>query len=87
MPGSTKRSDGTGQWISEERNLYEAFEQAFGEEPGKLTDVGSYTNADLRSSQSPSWCPRPVARHAPPGTIEKLRTISESRFAYARAEG
>ena len=35
-----------GQWVSEQRNVYEDFKQVFGEEPGKITHVGIYTDAD-----------------------------------------
>jgi len=45
----------TGQWITEHRNLYDDFKQAFGEEPGKLTHVGISTDADATGSTAEAY--------------------------------
>ena len=45
----------TGQWITERRNLYDDFKQAFGEEPGKLTHVGISTDADATGSTAEAY--------------------------------
>lgn len=44
-----------GEWVSEERNLYEDFKLVFGEEPGKLTHVGVYTDADATGSAGEAY--------------------------------
>jgi len=45
----------TGQWITEERNLYDDFKQVFGEEPGKLTHVGIYTDTDATGATAEAY--------------------------------
>ena len=43
--------DGMGEWLSEERNVYEDYKAVFGEEPSRVTHVVIYTDADgTRSS-------------------------------------
>jgi len=45
----------TGQWIAEERNLFEDFKRAFGEEPGELTHVAIYTDADATGATAEAF--------------------------------
>ncbi len=35
-----------GQWVKEERNIYEDYKKAFGEEPGMITGVAVMTDTD-----------------------------------------
>jgi hypothetical protein len=44
-------SDGLGQWQSEERNVYEDYKRAYGEEPGRITQVALFTDADATGVQ------------------------------------
>jgi hypothetical protein len=44
-----------GQWLSEERNLYEDFKRIFGEEPGMLTHVGIYTDSDATNASAEGY--------------------------------
>lgn len=39
-------ADGLNQWISEERNLYEDYKKAFGEEPPMISGVAIMTDTD-----------------------------------------
>ena len=45
----------TGQWITEQRNLYDDLKQAFGEEPGQLTHVGIYTDTDATGATAEAY--------------------------------
>ena len=58
----------TGQWMTEERNLYDDFKQAFGEEPEKLTHVGIYTDADATHATAEAYY----------GDIEFIRSVPKS---------
>jgi len=41
-----------GQWITETRDVVADFRRAFGEEPGRITGVALYTDADATGSRS-----------------------------------
>lgn len=46
---------GMGDWASEERNVYEDFKAAFGEEPGRITQVAIWTDADATGTTAEAW--------------------------------
>jgi hypothetical protein len=46
---------GVGKWQSFSRNLYDDFKRAFGEEPGKLIEVGVLTDTDNTSGSVEAW--------------------------------
>jgi hypothetical protein len=45
----------TGQWISEERDVFEDYRKAFGEEPGQITGVAIMTNTDNMGGRATAW--------------------------------
>jgi hypothetical protein len=47
--------EGMGDWVTEQRNVYEDFKQVFGEEPGKITQVVIYTDADATGATAEAW--------------------------------
>jgi hypothetical protein len=40
-----------GDWITEERNVYQDFKDAFGEEPGRITQIAIYTDSDATGEE------------------------------------
>ncbi len=46
---------GMGQWVSEERNVYQDFKRMFGEEPEKITQVLIYTDADATGATAEAY--------------------------------
>jgi len=47
--------EGMGEWMSEQRNVYEDFKKMFGEEPGKITQVVIYTDADATGAKAEAY--------------------------------
>jgi hypothetical protein len=47
--------DSLGQWVSEQRNVYKDFKEAFGEEPGNIIYVGLYTDADATGTTAEAY--------------------------------
>ena len=45
----------SGQWISEERNVYEDYQQAFGEEPTMISGVAIMTDTDNTEESAVAW--------------------------------
>ena len=43
------------EWITEERDVYEDYRKAFGEEPGEVTGVAIMTNTDNLGGQATAW--------------------------------
>lgn len=43
--------DGTGAWQTEERNVHEDYKLAYGEEPGRITQVVLFTDSDATGTQ------------------------------------
>jgi hypothetical protein len=43
------------RWITEERDVYEDYRKAFGEEPGEVTGVAIMTNTDNMGGQATAW--------------------------------
>ena len=48
-------TDGMGGWVSEQRNLYEDYKAAFGEEPGRITHVVIQTDTDATGASAEAW--------------------------------
>jgi Protein of unknown function (DUF3047) len=46
---------GVGKWIVLKRNVYDDFKRAFGEEPGRLTEVGVLTDTDNTGESVEAW--------------------------------
>lgn len=46
---------GMGEWVAEQRNVYEDFRAAFGEEPGRITQVGIWTDTDATGATAEAW--------------------------------
>ncbi len=44
-------ADRAGEWVTEERNVYDDFRRAFGEEPGRITHIAIYTDTDATATQ------------------------------------
>lgn len=47
--------DGIGEWQVHARNVREDFRRAFGEEPGRLTDIGVMTDTDNTGGSVEAW--------------------------------
>jgi DUF3047 family protein len=47
--------DGVGQWQALSRNVREDFRRAFGEEPGRIVDVGVMTDTDNTGGSVDAW--------------------------------
>jgi hypothetical protein len=47
--------EGMGEWVTEERNVYEDFKRVFGEEPGRITQVAIYTDSDATGATAEAW--------------------------------
>jgi len=47
--------EGMGEWVTEERNVYEDFKRVFGEEPGRITQVVIYTDTDATGATAEAW--------------------------------
>jgi hypothetical protein len=47
--------EGMGEWVSEQRNVYEDFKKMFGEEPEKITQVVIYTDADATGATAEAY--------------------------------
>jgi len=61
-----------GEWVSEVRDVLEDFRRAFDEEPGRITGIAVYTDADVTFARSQGYY----------GDIEFLtRSEAERRFA------
>lgn len=48
-------ADPLGQWVSEQRDVLEDFRSAFDEEPGRITAVAVYTDADATGASSQGY--------------------------------
>jgi hypothetical protein len=48
-------SDRSGQWLSEERNIYEDYQKAFGEEPTMISGVAIMTDTDNTQESAVAW--------------------------------
>jgi len=44
-----------GKWITLKRNVYDDFKRAFGEEPGRMTEVGVLTDTDNTGESVEAW--------------------------------
>ena len=44
-----------GKWVVLKRNVYEDFKRAFGEEPGRLMEVGILTDTDNTGGSAEAW--------------------------------
>ena len=44
-----------GKWITLKRNVYDDFKRAFGEEPGRMTEVGVLTDTDNTGEAVEAW--------------------------------
>jgi len=47
--------DGIGEWQVHSRNLRDDYRRAFGEDPGKLTDIGVMTDTDNTGGSVEAW--------------------------------
>ena len=47
--------DKSGQWVTEERNVYEDYKQAFGEEPTMISGVAIMTDTDNTGESAIAW--------------------------------
>ena len=47
--------DRVGQWVSEERNVYEDYKRAFGEEPPAISGVAVMTDGDNTGESATAW--------------------------------
>jgi hypothetical protein len=56
---------GVGKWTTITRNVYDDFKKAFGEEPGKVTEVALLTDTDNTSANVDAWYGD--IRFSPPG--------------------
>ena len=48
-------AEGMGEWVTEERNVYEDFKNVFGEEPGTIRQVVIYTDADATGATAEGY--------------------------------
>ncbi len=48
-------SDKLRQWVTEERNVYEDYQQAFGEEPAMISGVAIMTDTDNTQESAIAW--------------------------------
>ena len=48
-------SANAGKWVTLSRNVNDDFKRAFGEEPGRLTDVGVLTDTDNTGDTVDAW--------------------------------
>lgn len=46
---------GVGKWMTLSRNVVDDFKKAFGEEPGKLTEIGVLTDTDNTNATVEAW--------------------------------
>ena len=46
---------GMGEWVSEQRNVYEDFKKMFGEEPERITQVVIYTDSDATGTTAEGY--------------------------------
>jgi len=46
---------GVGKWVTLKRNVYDDFKRAFGEEPGRMTEVGVLTDTDNTGESVEAW--------------------------------
>jgi hypothetical protein len=44
-----------GKWVTLKRNVYEDFKRAFGEEPGRVMEVGILTDTDNTGASTEGW--------------------------------
>jgi hypothetical protein len=44
-----------GKWVTLKRNVYDDFKRAFGEEPGRMTEVGVLTDTDNTGESVEAW--------------------------------
>lgn len=55
MVVATSGPSGVGQWMVLQRNVYEDFKRVFGEEPGRMTEVGVLTDTDNTGASVEAW--------------------------------
>jgi hypothetical protein len=48
-------ADRVGQWVTEERNVYEDYKRAFGEEPTAISGIAVMTDADDTGERATAW--------------------------------
>jgi hypothetical protein len=48
-------ADRVGQWVTEQRNVYEDYKRAFGEEPTAISGIAVMTDADDTGERATAW--------------------------------
>ena len=60
------RTTPVNEWITEERDVYEDYRKAFGEEPQAITGVAVMTNTDNMGGKAEAWYGNIVFKQRPP---------------------
>jgi hypothetical protein len=67
-----------GEWVTETRNVYEDYQRAFGEAPGKITAVGIITDTDATGTKAEAYYGDIALLPAKPAAAEASQVASLS---------